>query len=52
MQQTYFLFKFYEDQGGRKFDNTIVSERIVLVRIIEDTGMILIFLYKFGDILY
>lgn len=36
----------------RKFDKTVVSERIVLMRIIEDTGMILIFLYKFGDILY
>lgn len=39
--------------GGKKrrFDN-IVSERIVIMRIIEDTGMILIFLYKSGDILY
>lgn len=41
--------------GGkkRKFDNMVVSvERIVLMRIIEDMGMILIFLYKLGDILY
>jgi len=33
----------------RKFDNTAVR---VLMRIIEDMGIILIFLYKFGDILY
>lgn len=37
---------------NRKFDNTVIGERIVLMRIIEDKGMILIFLYKFGDILY
>lgn len=39
--------------GGKKKETWQHSRgRIVLMRIIEDKGMILIFLYKFGDILY
>lgn len=55
MQPTYFLFNFSENWWKKKgggFDNTVINERIVSMRITEDMSMILIFLYKFGDVLY
>lgn len=39
---------------GKKgeIDNIVINERIVLIKITEDMDMILIFIYKSGDILY